>query len=183
MRPIVSCISSPSYNLAKELSRILTPLAGNSLHTVRNSAAFVRSIRTVEMEAEDQMVSFDVTNLFTQVPIDAALKVVEESLAMDTSLRNRTSIPAAQLTELVELCLQTTFFQFQDTFYEQSDGAAMGSPLSPVVANLYMEHFEEVALRTAPLAPKLWTIYVVDTFVVWPHGQTELERFHRHLNA
>ena len=55
------------------------------------------------MEAEDQMVSFDVTNLYTQVPIDAALKVVEERLAMDTSLRNRTSIPAAQLTELVEL--------------------------------------------------------------------------------
>ena len=73
MRPIVSCIGSPSYNLAKELSRILTPRAGNSPHTVKNSAAFVRSIRTMEMEAEDQMVSFDVTNLFTQVPIDAAL--------------------------------------------------------------------------------------------------------------
>ena len=101
------------------------------------------------------MVSFDVTNLFSQVPIDAALKVVEEQLAMDTSLRNWTSIPAAQLTELVELCLRTTFFQFQDTSYEQSDGAAMGSPLSPVVANLYMEHFEEVALQTAPLPPKL----------------------------
>ena len=43
------------------------------------------------MEAEDQMESFDVTNLFTQVPIDAALEVVEERLAMDTSLRNRTA--------------------------------------------------------------------------------------------
>ena len=52
MRPIVSCIGSPSYNLAKELSCILTPLAGNSFHTVKNSASFVRSIRTVEMEAD-----------------------------------------------------------------------------------------------------------------------------------
>ena len=59
----------------------------------------------------------------------------------------------------------------------------MGSLLSPVAANLYMEHFEEVALQTAPLPPKLWTRYVDDTFVVWPHGQTELERFHGHLNA
>ena len=54
--------------------------------------------------------------------------------------------------------------------------------LSPIVANLYMEHLEQIALQTASLSPRLWLRYVDDTFVVWPHGQEELEHFHKHLN-
>ena len=104
----------------------------------------------MELEAQDRLVSFDITNLFTQVPVDEALKVLEERLSADYTLMERTSIPVSQMTELIEICLRTTFFQVQDTFYEQLDGAVMGSPLSPVVANLYMEHLEETALRTAP---------------------------------
>ena len=74
-------------------------------------------------------------------------------------------------------------FQFQDTFYEQLDRAAMGSPLSPIVANLYMEHLEEAALLTAPDPPRLWLRYVDNTFVIWPHGQEKLDCFHEHLNT
>lgn len=59
----------------------------------------------------------------------------------------------------------------------------MGSPLSPVVANFYMEKFEEVALSSAPLKPKCWFRYVDDTFVVWSHGEEELLAFLQHLNS
>ena len=63
------------------------------------------------------------------------------------------------------------------------EGAAMGSPLSPIVANLFMENMEEEAIRSAPLQPKLWRRYVDDTFVICPHGQEESHRFHEHLNS
>ncbi len=48
--------------------------------------------------------------------------------------------------------------------YEQVDGAAMGSPISAVVANLYMEFFEKEALNSTPVKPVLWKKYVDDTF-------------------
>ena len=135
------------------------------------------------MEPQDRMISFDVTHRFTQVPVDDALQVVEERLFADYSLKERTRIPAPQLIELIELCLRSTYFQFQDKFFEQTDGAAMGSSLSPVIANLYVEHLEEHVLQTAPLSPRLWLHYVDDTFVIWPHRQDELQRFHQHLNG
>ena len=74
MRPIVSAINSPSYKLPKGLTHILTPLAGNTAYTVRNSTAFVERIWELQTTPQDTLVSFDVKNLFTQVPVEAALK-------------------------------------------------------------------------------------------------------------
>ena len=49
----------------------------------------------------------------------------------------------------------TSYFQW-DEFCEQTDGVAMGSPLSPVIANFYVEHFEKQALASAPFTPTVW---------------------------
>ena len=84
--------------------------------------------------------------------------------------------------ELTSLCLRSTYFQLGDKFYEQTDEAAMGSPLSPVIANLYLKNLEETAIQSAPSKPKLWVRYVDDTFVIWPHGPDRLQSFHQHLN-
>ncbi|XP_049941353.1 uncharacterized protein LOC126418579 [Schistocerca serialis cubense] len=59
----------------------------------------------------------------------------------------------------------------------------MGSPLSPVIANFFMEKFEEQALGTASKKQNVWFRYMDDTFVLWRHGREELSRFHEHLNS
>ena len=58
----------------------------------------------------------------------------------------------------------------------------MGSPLSPIVANIFMEHFEEIAMKTANKTPSMWLRYV-DTFSLWPHGPEELSLFLEHINS
>ena len=98
-------------------------------HAIKNSAVFAEMIHGIQITPSDRLVSYDVTSLFTQVPIDEALRVVEEQLTKDQTLGERTNIPVSQLVKLVELCLRKTYFQFQEDFFEQTDGAAMGSPL------------------------------------------------------
>ena len=71
--------------------------------------------------------------------------------------------PVKDIIRLLEFCLKSTYFSFQDQFYEQVEGMAMGSLVSSIVADLYMEYFEQKALSTAP---RLWWKYEDDTFVI-----------------
>ena len=87
-----------------------------------------------------------------------------------------------ETTNLVGLCLRSTFFGFQGELYEQTCGVAMGSPLSPIIDNLFMEKFEPKALSTTHSKPEWWSRYVEDTFFIWAHGKEELEKFVHHLN-
>jgi len=52
--------------------------------------------------------------------------------------------------------LTSTYFCYDGQFYEQTDGVAMGSPLSPVIANLYMEDFERRAIEQVVYKPLYW---------------------------
>lgn len=56
----------------------------------------------------------------------------------------------------------------------------MGSPISPVIANIFMEHFVEEAICTNK--PEVWFRYVDDTFIIWRHGSNELHKFLNFFN-
>ena len=180
MRPIVAAIGSPTYFLAKDLARILSPMAGRTSSYMINSAHFVETIKKTEVGAGDILVSFDVISLFTKIPIDEAMEVLRQKLQDDTTLYDRTPISAEMLCNLTKLCLISTYFQLGGDFYEQREGTAMGSSLSPIIANICIE---KLALDTSPLQPKLWLRYVDDTFVIWPHGEVALHAFLQHLNG
>ena len=75
-------------------------------------------------------------------------------LLADESVGERTAPSADQVTHLLDLCLQTTYFLHKGEYYQQKNRVAMGS-VSPVVANVYMKMFEDLALKTK-LASRIW---------------------------
>ncbi|KAK5649593.1 hypothetical protein RI129_000622 [Pyrocoelia pectoralis] len=78
--------------------------------------------------------------------------------------------------------MHSTYFTYKNQFYKQVQGGPMDSPLSPAIANVYIENFEHKALSSINLKPKCWYRYVDDTFVVWPHGLDNLNKFLQHIN-
>ena len=85
------------------------------------------------------------------------------------------------IIELLDFCLNNTYITFQVVFYQQTKGAAMGSPVSPIVANIFMEAFKSRALSTALHRPKFWRRYVDDTCVI--QDQAHKEEFLHHINS
>jgi hypothetical protein len=183
LRPIVSSIGSPCYALAGFIHKILCPLAGKSESFVKYSGHFVQLLKSVNLRSLDTLVSFDVISVFTNVPGDEALEVIRDKLNNDDTLAERSALQVEAIMELLEVCLRTMYFQAGDKFFQQKDGMATGTSLSPVVSNIFMEHFEKLALDSAQHKPSLWLRYVDDTFVVWPHRPSQLQDFLSHLNS
>ena len=176
----MSSIGSVTYGAAKELSNTSKPLVDKSIYHVNNSKEFAEEMRNTRLEEGECITSFDVAALFTSIPVAAAIEVIKRRLEQDTELPKRTTLSTNNILQLLEFCLNNTYFLFQNQYFEQTKGAAMGSPVSPIVANIYMEVFEDRANNTALHPPRIWRIYVDDTFVV--QQKSHKEEFFQHIN-
>ena len=181
LRPIVSSIGAVTYQTSKEVARILKALVGKSELHVKNTQDFIESIKGIHLGEDQCMVSYDVKALFTSVPTTKACIIIKQRLEEDTELNQRTSLSIDNIISLLEFCITSTYFSFQGKFYEQVEGAAMGSPLSPIVANIYMENFEVEAIRSALSPPQFWKRYVDDTFTILQSSKKE--EFLEYLNS
>ena len=181
LRPIVSSIGAVIYATSKELSRILKPLVGRLPYHIQNTQDFIQQIEGIQLQPNQCIVSFDVKALFTSVSIQPAITIMKKLLEENQSLQQRTTMSVNNITYSLEFCLKSTYFTYQRKHYEQLEGAAMGSLISPIVANLYMENFEEKAISTAPHPPYLWKRFVDGTFTIIE--SSERRPFLDHINS
>ena len=84
---------------------------------------------------------------------------------------------------LVQLCLKSMYFVFDvhyGTMYHQHAGIPMGSPILGLIAELVMQHFEELTLH-GEASPRLWLRYVDDTFLIIK--KADVDRFLLKINS
>ena len=181
LRPIVSFVGSPSYQLSKHLTYIISPLVGKTSSHVKNSTHFAEFISMQSVYPGEVLVSFDVVSLFTNIPVNLACRIAEERLNADDTLGDRTGLSPEQVLSLLRLCLNATFLAYQGEYYQQIFGTAMGSPVSATIADLVMEDVEKRALSSFPNPPPFWKRYVDDTCTTLHPDSIPV--FHQHLNS
>jgi hypothetical protein len=135
LRATVNNIGTPTYQLSHYLARILSQLTGNSAHHVKNSFQFIQILESLRVQQEDLMVSFNVMSLFTNVLIVDSLELLSHHFEDD-------------ILALFKHKVTSTYFCFDGQFYEQTDRVAMGSSLSPVIVNFFMEKLKKKSNRT-----------------------------------
>ena len=99
----------------------------------------------------------------------------------DKKLNDRKVLSVQKIIERLRFCLHNTYFCFQNKFYEQVEGVAMGSLVSPIVANMYMEHFDRKALWSASHPSRYWFRFVDDTWVI--QQKAHKQAFLDHINS
>ena len=134
LRPIVSSRGFVTYGVAKVIAKVLKPLVGKLPHHIQSTSDIVSKVREVPLLPGECLSFYNVTALFTSVPIDPALNIIKDLLEKDDTLSNRSVLSVQNVIELFGFCLHNTYFSFQNKFYEQVEGTAMGSPVSPIVS-------------------------------------------------
>ena len=126
MRPILSATETYNYKLAKRLDEKLKPLSVNK-HTVRDIFLFADELPEMKLKDREVLVSYDVSSLFTNVPVDETIESITKR-AFENDWFNREhdlNITKSDLMELLRIATKNQFFQFKGKLYEQVDGVAM----------------------------------------------------------
>ena len=121
------------------------------------------------------MVSFDVNSLFTNIPLNESI-----DLAVSYILQNNSNLKLSKedLTKLFSFATAQTHFLFNGSTYDQVDGVSMGSPLAPVLANLFMGHHEKIWLENFDNSKVFfYRRYVDDTFCLFNSEHDALSFF------
>ena len=97
IRPIVSDLNTITYQLAKHLSKILSPLR-ESEYTIKSTRHFMEIIKHKKVPEGFQMVSFDVKLLFTNVPLETTIDIILRRIYTNHELT--TSLTKKEMKEL-----------------------------------------------------------------------------------
>ena len=178
-RPILSAIRTPSYGLAKFLVPLLSELTKNN-YVCKDSFSFAKDVR--DQDHSFYMTSFDIDSLFTNLPLDETIDLCVKKLFK--SKKKIKGLNKTQFRTLLEFATKKSFFLFNGKYYIQTDGVAMGSPLGPTLANIFLCHWEEIWLKKCPskFAPQYYKRFMDDTFVLFK-SQDDVKKFHKYISS
>lgn len=179
-RPIVSDVQSESYRISAYIDFFLNPLACKHASYIKNTYDFVDKTRHVVVNRDCFLVTGDVTSLYTNMNIDRTIKIVTETLRDAPADPTR---PDAELIELLDITMRNNDFEFDNKFYLQTCGTAMGKIYAPSLANLYLLEFDEKAQNGFRIQPKNYGRYLDDIFFIWDGSKEDLAEFQIFLNS
>ena len=141
-------------------------------------------IKNERVPSSYEMISFDVSSLFTMVPLDFTIYLTLKRIYGDKEIE--TKISRKDMKNLLSICTKNVHFTFGNNIYQQKDGAAMGSPLGPVLTGIFMVHLERTLMPGLEKFMKSWKRYVDDTITyIKPDFITDdisiLNKFHQNI--
>lgn len=185
IRPVVSSINTPTQKIARFLNNKLRHLIEfNPKYVLKNSQDLIAKIKDVKIPDNSFLISLDVTNLYTNVPVEEVKEIVKEHLItnnIDQEILNN-------YVSLLDICLQQNVCIFNDKKWKQLDGLAMGSPISCLLADIFMDNFENKFMIDPTLLRFTKEIvyyyrYVDDIIILWKGNQNDLNDFVNRLNS
>ena len=167
LRLIVSSIGTFNYNLSHFLCDLCSPLVPNN-YSCKDTFSFVPQIKNANL-SKKFLVSFDVTILFINIPLQETIDI-----AINLIFNHNPNLNIA-IKELFLFATSQTHFICNGKFYNQIDGVVVGSPLAPVLANIFMAFYESKWLNEYNLnKPKLYLRYADDILAAFDKEQDSL---------
>lgn len=182
MRPVVSTIQSPTYKISKMIAKCLSKAIPTSDFQVRDSWDFAKVIQNVKVPENYIIVSLDATSLFTNIQQDMCIDAINKRW---NRIKDHTFLTREEFIEAVKLITSQSYFRYQDQYYLQVSGLAMGNSISGLLADMVMNDLENHTLRKLPFIVPFYKRYVDDIIAVIPATETQniLDHFNKYDNV
>ena len=177
-RPIVSDCGSDSYKWSELIDHYLKPLACKHDSYVKDTGDFIDKIGKLKISKDAILVTFDVESLYTNIQPDRGLEALDKIYQ-----KHQIPMPYEQIRDLLEINLKNNDFEFNNTFWLQKSGTAMGKKYAPSYANIFMAQFETEVWAKSNLKPTVYFRFLDDGFLIWEHSMEELMEFLKLLNS
>lgn len=178
-RPIVSDVGSETYRISEYIDSFINPLANKHPSFIKNTYEFVNKIKNFAIENNWLLVTGDIESLYTNMNIDRCIKVVKDTFNKYPDVKR----PDNYILELLEISMRNNDFEFNNNFYLQIMGCAMGKRFAPGLANLYLLDFDKAAMNDFYIKPILFFRFLDDIFFLWPGDTDSLKRYETFLNS
>ena len=170
LRIIVSSTGTPLHSLAKYLHEVLYEAIPKADSHVENSFKLAEKLSGVFVDDCYKLISLDVVSLFTNVPIELA---VDSIVRRWDHIGRKCSIPREEFLRAIRFVLNSTYFTFNGKYYKQTFGTPMGSPLSPIIADLTLQDLENKAITSLGVCLPFYVRYVDDVALAAPSSMLD----------
>ena len=158
LRPVVSMVGTPQYQLSKYLDKLIRPYMSNK-YSVSSTYDLIDKMNKLSVSNHTYMVSYDITSLFTNVPVQETIDIICNTVCHQPGFPYNHKDLKTLLTIANE-----SIFVFSSKLYKQIDGISMGNPLAPLLAEFFMGYLEDKVFNTnSQFYPQYYFRYVDDT--------------------
>ncbi|CAF1154105.1 unnamed protein product [Rotaria magnacalcarata] len=171
LRPIVAAIHAPAMLVSTYLNNLLRPIFNHVARKTiyNNSIDPVKQLETYQKQGylltSTQFITIDVKNLYTMIPQAGALDALHRFCMKHATELKFGNLTVNTIIRLVCLVLDTNYFVFNNKYYKQIRGGAMGSPLTMTLANIYMYEWEQSLIQHQQARHELYGRYIDDIFM------------------
>ena len=172
-RPIVSSVRAPTERISAFVDLLLKPLVKNLPSYVRDTKDFLTALHSLPPLPDHALLfTMDVVGLYNNIPHVDGLEACRPFL----NGRRVQDPPTEDIVKLAELVLTLNAFQFEDKYFLQIKGTAMGTRMAPSYANLFMGKLENKILEQAQdsKCPSFYRRFIDDVFGIWFYGEDSL---------
>ena len=174
IRPIVSSCNSITEPISNFVDKWLQPKVQQLPSYIKDSTQFINLIETSHLPKHCLLASIDVSSLYTNIPHNEGTQSALHYLKQDPDTYRQPEQPIPEvLIELIDIVLKNNVFEFNDNYYLQIQGTAMGTKMAPAYAKLFMGKLEQKLIEKGKQHILIWKRFIDDVFIVWTGSKSQ----------
>ncbi len=140
IRPLINSKTAPNYKIGKIITKILKEkLQLENKYNIKNSIQLTENLINTQISSDTKLYSFDITNMYTNIPVDNTINLIENTL----NNKKESRIYIKQITNILHTILKQNYFEYNNKIYQQTDGLAMGAPTSAIISETFLQEIDK----------------------------------------